>query len=80
MRQRGRWRCDGATEPLERKLAVKQLGIGGGTLEIVIGLLEPACPERGPAGPIIALRANLKRFPGLGVTVDLETVARYRVA
>ena len=42
-------------EPLERELAIEQLGICGGAREIAVGGLELPGGERGAPGPVIPL-------------------------
>ena len=68
-RQRSR-RRDGAAKLLERELAVEQLRIGRRALEIGHAFRHAACGQRGPAGPVEALRLDLQRLAAARIAVE----------
>src|SRR5205085_816504 len=70
LRERGCGGGDRSSETLQRKLPVKQLRIGGGTLEVAVRVLEPPSVERGSACPIIALGLDLERLTTLRIAVE----------
>src|SRR4029079_18087146 len=58
-----------STHPFQRELAVEQLRVSGGALEIAVRFLRPAGGERGAPSPIISLGLDLERPTAMGIGV-----------
>src|SRR6185503_6989247 len=68
--QSSRWRRNRTAQTLERQLAVEEVGVSSGTLEIDARRLKMAAGKGGASRPIIALGLHLQRAAGSRITVE----------